>query len=293
MKSNFRYLLPALFLLLPGIANAAPAAQPYWLCADTQGTRIAQDHPCDPADPSKNRHEARPVVVPSDRHGAAAAGGLADLPSEARQIAGHVPPVTPTMVEAIGVLGALALVMLALIVIRGLASRRQGSASDKNRDKVPNPAGRGRSLFGPKVWDLALIQSLGAGRLEELCQALWTAEGHRAVWSEPRRPGSGRVLCVDVGEGGKPAAIVQISSGASEPAGINQVRELYGNLGEFGARQAIWVAAAEFTADAKLFAGGKPVALVDGAALVERLQGLPQALRQALLKQVGRRGYRK
>jgi restriction system protein len=55
--------------------------------------------------------------------------------------------------------------------------------------------------------------------------------------------------------------------------GVKTVRELYGVLVAENAARAILVASGEYTAEARTFARGKPLELVDGAALERMITG--------------------
>lgn len=145
----------------------------------------------------------------------------------------------------------------------------------------------------PKAWSLELIRSLGPKRFDELCGGLWNAEGYRTEVAGSEAKGSIAIRYFNADDPGRLIGIIQCHSGSGEPVGIGYVRELYGNIAEARAVQGVLATALEFTADASVYAGGKPIELVDGGMLLKRLQALPQDRRSALLRQIFRRGFRK
>ena len=90
------------------------------------------------------------------------------------------------------------------------------------------------------------------------------------------------------------AYLVQCKHWAGNRVGVAVVREMFGVMTAEGAAGVFVVCTGGFTADAREFASGKPVTLVDGAALVEMVERLRRGgdgqgrLLAALAEDVGR-----
>lgn len=72
--------------------------------------------------------------------------------------------------------------------------------------------------------------------------------------------------------------LVQCKQWRQRKVGVNIVREQYGLLSHHQAQRAIIVTAGEFTPDARQFAAGKPIELIEGSdlmALVASVQRMP------------------
>jgi restriction system protein len=81
-----------------------------------------------------------------------------------------------------------------------------------------------------------------------------------------------------LGKDGK-RILVQCKNWRSSKVGVSTVRELFGVVTAEGASEGIVVCSGKYTNDALDFAKGKPITLVDGAALArlfDDVQKLPQ-----------------
>ena len=70
---------------------------------------------------------------------------------------------------------------------------------------------------------------------------------------------------------------MQCKNWRSRGVGVGVVRELYGVLAAEHAHQAVIVCSGNFTQDARRFAAGKPIRLVDGDGLLSQVQGVQRA----------------
>lgn len=68
--------------------------------------------------------------------------------------------------------------------------------------------------------------------------------------------------------------IVQCKRWNAFKVNVSMVREAYGVMVAEGAEKCIFVASGKYTRDAKLFAIGKPIQLIEGKELVELIQGI-------------------
>jgi restriction system protein len=102
----------------------------------------------------------------------------------------------------------------------------------------------------------------------------------RQGYSVQENTGSGADGGVDLvlGKDGK-RILVQCKNWRSSKVGVSTVRELFGVVTAEGASEGIVVCSGKYTNDALDFAKGKPITLVDGAALarlIDDVQKLPQ-----------------
>lgn len=72
------------------------------------------------------------------------------------------------------------------------------------------------------------------------------------------------------------SSVVQCKRWRSQSVGVTLIRELYGVMTADGADAAIFVTVGGYTADARAFARGKPITLVDGPQLLEWVQSVQQ-----------------
>jgi restriction system protein len=76
-------------------------------------------------------------------------------------------------------------------------------------------------------------------------------------------------------------AVVQCKRWRTAQVGVSLVRELYGVMVAEKAERAIFVTSGKFTEEAKVFASGKPLELVDGYALAKLVEGVQTSRIQA------------
>lgn len=136
------------------------------------------------------------------------------------------------------------------------------------------------ALLAPE-FTLALLQELEWKRFEQVTEAYfqqvgWGTQAARigpdgGVDVHLTRPGSQR-----------PGAVVQCKAWNSYKVGVKPVRELFGVMAADTVPEGFFVTTSEYTAEARAFAEGKRLALIDGTDFVRRVQALP-ADRQARL----------
>lgn len=74
--------------------------------------------------------------------------------------------------------------------------------------------------------------------------------------------------------------VVQCKRWQTKQVGVTFVRELYGVMTAEGADEAIFVSSGEYTDDARAFANGKPIQLIDGNALLKMIHRVQSAAQQ-------------
>ena len=119
--------------------------------------------------------------------------------------------------------------------------------------------------------DLDSIRALSWREFEALVAEAFRRDGYRVVENEQPGPDGG----VDVRLRRDGALhLVQCKNWRSRRVGVRVVREIYGVLAAEHARQAFVVCSGDFTGDARRFAAGKPIRLVDGDALHAMVQNV-------------------
>jgi restriction system protein len=154
----------------------------------------------------------------------------------------------------------------------------------RSRESISEPARSAEhAKFDTRKWTPALLKHLDWRRFEELCAAYYEALGFTTRISPPRASGS-----VDIGLCAEGAAAASILA-RCEPwnayrVGIKPVRELRAAMGSAGLRQGVLLTASSFTQEAAAFAAQERIDLIDGAALLARLEALAPEKALALLK---------
>ncbi len=136
----------------------------------------------------------------------------------------------------------------------------------------------------PVEWSLELIRSLDWKRFEEVCAWYFQAKGRHAKVTEFGGDGGIDVLLLENGDPGKVLGVVQCKAWTKKPVGVREVRELLGVMTDVGCPLGVYVTTSYYTPDAKTFADGKPIELIDAALLLASIQELSLELRTDLLR---------
>ena len=118
------------------------------------------------------------------------------------------------------------------------------------------------------------IRALSWRQFEELVAEAYRRDGYRVV--ETEQPGPDGGVDIRLRKDGA-LHLVQCKNWRSRRVGVRVVREIYGVLAAENARQAVVVCSGDFTLDARRFAAGKPIRLVDGVALLALVRGVSRA----------------
>lgn len=143
----------------------------------------------------------------------------------------------------------------------------------------------------PTEWTLPLLHDLEWKRFEEVCEGFWKAKGYNARLTGAGADGGVDVILPDRQDASRIFAVIQCKARSSW-VGVETVRALWGATHHFGAKMAIFYGLSGFSPDAKAFAAGKHLVLVDGEALLKQIRTLPADRAAALLTQVTRGDYR-
>lgn len=130
-------------------------------------------------------------------------------------------------------------------------------------------ASRARRLSAALSDPLRAIESMSWMDFEKLLADAFRREGFKVSESGGPKPDGG--VDLRLRRDGQ-VHLVQAKHWRTRSVGVKVVRELYGVMVSEGAAEALVVTAGSFTAEAREFARGKPVTLLDGPALSERLR---------------------
>jgi restriction system protein len=84
----------------------------------------------------------------------------------------------------------------------------------------------------------------------------------------------------------KAAAVVQCKAWNAYTVGVKPVRELFGVMAADGVPEGFFVTTGDYTGEARSFAAGKPMSLIDGHDLLKRLESLPAEAQADLFARV-------
>lgn len=135
----------------------------------------------------------------------------------------------------------------------------------------------------PLEWSLELIRSLDWKRFEELCAGYFQVKGRNAKVTNLGADGGIDVLLFGENNPEKILGVVQCKAWAQKPVGVREVRELLGVMADVGCPLGVYVATSGYTLDAKAFADGKHIKLIDAEQLLALIQELPLESRIELL----------
>lgn len=293
-------LMRALLVLMVAVAaDAAP--QEYWVCANAQGVRAAQDRPCSADQQTISAPGSAqtapmatppPQVAPSARPVSPAMGQA--KPRTAQPATNVFKPIIEVVWKGAGTIILLLVIIAAAKILLG---PKKVAARASRRGPAPTsatPAARMPPVVSPSVrpteWTRDVLRALEWKRFEELCEGYWKAKGYPARSTCPGADGGVDVVIADRVDPAKVFAVAQCKSW-SKPVGVEPVRALWGSKDHFGAQLAMFYSLSGFSDDARAFASGKHLKLIDGDELLRQVQGLPDADRAALLDHVTRGDY--
>jgi restriction system protein len=139
---------------------------------------------------------------------------------------------------------------------------------------------RKRVIFDSQT-SLHSIRALSWQEFEWLVSEAYRRKGYSVVERGGNAPDGG--VDIELRKDGR-KTIVQCKRWNAFKVNVSMVREAYGVMVAEGAEECIFVASGRYTRDAKLFAKGKPIQLIEGQDLLELIQGIkaPQLSTTAL-----------
>jgi restriction system protein len=132
-------------------------------------------------------------------------------------------------------------------------------------------------------WDV--LRALEWRVFEQLVQRYFRTLGFEAERKRVGADGGVDLVLRKAGET-EPFAYVQCKAWNTYLVGVKPVRELFGVMAADGVRKGYFVCTGAYTPEAIAFAEGKPLKLVTGEELLEKLNGLDSELRTCLLGEV-------
>lgn len=146
-----------------------------------------------------------------------------------------------------------------------------------------NDAGREArpTLVDTSRWSLDLLKALEWKRFELVCAGYFEELGFRAE-TVRGGPDGGVDVHLFTNDSRHPAIIVQCKAWRSGAVGVAIVREMLGVMTAAGVKEGIIATTSTFTPEAKLFALGKEIHLIDGEDLVRKLRDLAPERQKSL-----------
>lgn len=152
------------------------------------------------------------------------------------------------------------------------------------------PAATGRVNLMPPAsrqegptWSAELLSKLEWKRFEDVVSAYSGMLGYEAKTTRMGADGGVDVHLYEAGQS-KPVAIIQCKAWNAYQVGVKPIRELYGVMAADGVANGAFFTSGDFTSEAKAWAQGKKLDLVDGQEFLSRVQRLQPVQRQELLR---------
>lgn len=159
--------------------------------------------------------------------------------------------------------------------------------SEPERDLYPEWKDADREVQPPQVdtsqWNLDLLKALDWKRFELVCAGYFEELGFRAE-TVRGGPDGGVDVHLFIKDSRHPAIIVQCKAWRSGAVGVAIVRELLGVMTAAGVKEGIIATTSTFTTEAKSFAQGKEIHLIEGEDLVRKLRDLAPERQKSLLE---------
>lgn len=132
-------------------------------------------------------------------------------------------------------------------------------------------------------WNLDLLKALEWKRFELVCAGYFEELGFRAETARGG-PDGGVDVHLFTKDSRHPAIVVQCKAWRSGPVGVAIVRELLGVMTATGVKEGVIATTSIFTTEAKTFAMGKEIHLIEGEDLVRKLRDLAPERQMSLLE---------
>jgi restriction system protein len=167
-------------------------------------------------------------------------------------------------------------------------------AGDGRGDETVEGAGGTPAVPGdcPVIDELTidLLRTLEWKRFELLTVLYFNSTGVRAEGTCIGADGGVDAHLYRSGEA-TPFSYVQCKAWGSRPVDVKPVRELFGVMAANDIREGFFMATGDFSSESRAFVAGRSLVLVSGSEVVTRFNGLPTAVRQAILAEVTNGDY--
>jgi restriction system protein len=132
-------------------------------------------------------------------------------------------------------------------------------------------------------WSVENLQKLEWKRLEILTAQFFRTLGFNARMT---RVGADGGVDVELRHAGQdsPVGYAQCKAWTTYKVGVKPIRELYGVMAAEHVQHGVFVTTSTYTEEAREFASGKDLELVDGATLIKFIQQLPEDKQQNLME---------
>jgi restriction system protein len=189
--------------------------------------------------------------------------------------------VSQALWRALGIVGQF-LIPLGFILAAAVSAlaRRRLSSSHPRDYQAGSPTSEERiepnldTLVDTTRWSLELLKALEWKRLEQLSAVYFRTLGFR-VDEAAHGPDGGVDLRLFERYGKRPGVLVQCKAWNSWNVGVKEIRELFGVMAAEEVGEGIFITTSTFTDEARQFARGKNIALVDGEDLLKKIHDLP------------------
>ena len=201
-------------------------------------------------------------------------------------LAPHAPTLAEAFVHGACILGQYVLPILfawrairsgieSLAPLRALVHGTAPARGASFDEPAPQP-------FAPADWSPPLLDTLEPRRFEEVCAAYFACLGLRAgiVPCHPDRD-SDLPLLTDGGD--KPDVLVLCAPWRSKPVGIEQAKELERLMADHDVGQGALVASGQVSWEARAYARGRNLRLIDEVDLIAQVRALPPDAQRGLL----------
>ena len=140
-----------------------------------------------------------------------------------------------------------------------------------------------RAPVSSEEWSLQLLRELEWSRFEKLAADYYEAVGFKA---KVTRYGADGGIDAELFSGDNPnrVAILQCKAWNTYKVGVKPVRELFGVMAAEEVPKGIFLTTGEFTQDARDFARGRAIELIDGKTFLEQIHKLPAESSRMLLR---------
>ncbi|MBK8322036.1 MAG: restriction endonuclease [Betaproteobacteria bacterium] len=131
-------------------------------------------------------------------------------------------------------------------------------------------------------WSLELLKALDWKRFELVCAGYFEELGFRAETTKAG-PDGGVDIHLFTKDSRHPAIVVQCKAWRNVPVGVGPVREMLGVMTAASVKEGIVATVGAFTSEARAFALGKEIHLIDGEDFLAKLRNLAPERQQSLL----------
>jgi len=184
--------------------------------------------------------------------------------------------------------GILAVVLLVILCAKSLFSKKSDTSSYRKPSPVTIPASvheDAEPIYEETFFSRELLDSLEWRRFEILVTSYFRIKGYDASRSRAGADGGVDIVVRKETATGSEYAYVQCKAWKAYTVGVKPIRELFGVMAADGVPKGYFVSTGGFTSEAQDFASYKPLTLVTGWILLEKLNDLKAEQRRELYQE--------